>query len=182
MIFDPKVQQTYQDKMRGKIFSIASMEEKLVAYPSQEMKTNIWNKRLGHFYHKSLLYMFKKDIVRGLQLMEYGHTACTICQLGKQSRMPFAKETYRALVKLQLVHTGFFLLTTHECSLNESKYFIAFIDDMTQLCWIYFLKLKPGVPEVSSKFKALVENQSGCRIKILRTGNGTINFKIFVKM
>ena len=110
VIFDSKGQNICQVKMRGQSFSFYSMEEKLVAYPSQEMKTNIWNKRLGHFYHKSLLYMFKKDIVRGLQLMEYGHTACTICQLGKQSRMPFAKETYRALVKLQLVHTGFFFV------------------------------------------------------------------------
>ena len=25
------------------------MDEKLVAYPTQEMTTNIWNKRLGHF-------------------------------------------------------------------------------------------------------------------------------------
>ena len=35
---------------------------------------------------------------------------------------------------------------------------------MTQLCWINFLKFKPEVPEVSSKFKALVENKIGCKI------------------
>ena len=44
---------------------------------------------------------------------------------------------------------------------------------MKQLCWIYFLKFKTQVPEVSSKFKPLVENQSGCRIQIFRSGNGT---------
>ncbi|XP_027769556.1 uncharacterized protein LOC114075253 [Solanum pennellii] len=71
-------------------------------------------------------------MVQGLPLMEDEHTACNTCKLGKQSRMPFSKASWR----------------------------------------IYFLKFKPEVPEVSSKFKALVENQSGCRIQMLRSGDG----------
>ena len=39
VIFDPKGQKICQVKMRGQIFSFDSMEEKLVAYPSQEMTT-----------------------------------------------------------------------------------------------------------------------------------------------
>ena len=54
--------------MRGQSFPFDSMEEKLVAYPSQEMTTNIWKKRLGHSHQRSLIYMMKKDIVRGIPL------------------------------------------------------------------------------------------------------------------
>ncbi|XP_015166688.1 uncharacterized protein [Solanum tuberosum] len=55
VIFDPKGQQICQVNMRGNSFSFDPMEEKLVAYLNQEMTTNIWHKRLGHFHHRALL-------------------------------------------------------------------------------------------------------------------------------
>jgi hypothetical protein len=39
-------------------------------------------------------------------------------------------------------------------SLNGSKFYIAFIDDYTRMCWIYFIKLKFEVAEIFRKFKA----------------------------
>ncbi|KAG8490916.1 hypothetical protein CXB51_014727 [Gossypium anomalum] len=47
------------------------------------------------------------------------------------------------------------------------------LDDLTRFCWVYFLKQKSEVFEAFNKFKALAENQSGCKIKALRTDNGT---------
>jgi len=41
------------------------------------------------------------------------------------------------------------------------------------MCWIYFLRFKSEVAEVFWKFKALVENQSGCKLQVLRSDNGT---------
>ena len=40
------------------------------------------------------------------------------------------------------------------------------------MCWIYFLKQKSEVAQVFWKFKARVENESGCRIQTLRSDNG----------
>ena len=59
-------------------------------------------------------------------------------------------------------------------SLNGCLYYIIFIDDYSRRTWIYFLKQKEST-EVLSKFKefkALVENQSGQKIKTLRSDNG----------
>ncbi|KAG8499379.1 hypothetical protein CXB51_005983 [Gossypium anomalum] len=53
------------------------------------------------------------------------------------------------------------------------QYFVLIIDALTRFCWVYFLKQKFEVFEAFSKFKALVENQSGCKIKALRIDNGT---------
>ena len=49
---------------------------------------------------------------------------------------------------------------------------LTFIDDYSRFCWVYFLKLKSEVFEHLKIWKALVENQSGHKIKVLRTGNG----------
>jgi len=57
-------------------------------------------------------------------------------------------------------------------SLNGSKYFILFIDDFTRMTWVYFLKQKSEFFSVFKKFKVFVENQSGCLLKKLITGNG----------
>eukprot|EP00253_Pinus_taeda_P015702 PITA_15702 len=57
-------------------------------------------------------------------------------------------------------------------SLVGSQYFLTFIDDFTRKTWVYFLKNKSEVFEKFRNFKALVENQSGLHIKVLRTNIG----------
>ena len=47
------------------------------------------------------------------------------------------------------------------------------IDDFSRMCWVYFLKKKSEVASVFWKFKTLIENQSGCKIKVIRSDNGT---------
>ena len=58
-------------------------------------------------------------------------------------------------------------------SLKGSKYYIAFIDDFTRFCWIYFLTYKYEVADVFLRYKAMVENQREYRIKVIRSDNGT---------
>ena len=47
-----------------------------------------------------------------------------------------------------------------------------FIDYFSRFCWVYYLKLKSNVFETLKVWKALVENQSGKKIKVFRTDNG----------
>ena len=53
-------------------------------------------------------------------------------------------------------------------SIGGYKYFLTFIDDFTRNTWVYFLKHKYDAFSCFQQFKALMENQSGYRIKILR--------------
>ena len=59
-------------------------------------------------------------------------------------------------------------------TLSGYSYFVTFIDDYSQKTWIYFLKTKESneVLDRFKEFKALVENQTGRRIKVLRSDNG----------
>ena len=51
-------------------------------------------------------------------------------------------------------------------------YFATFIDDFSQKTWIYFLKGKDEVFSKFKEFKALVENSTNRKIKVLRSDNG----------
>ncbi|KAG8492427.1 hypothetical protein CXB51_009682 [Gossypium anomalum] len=58
-------------------------------------------------------------------------------------------------------------------SLSGNRYFILFIYDCTRYCWVYFLKRKSEVVQVFMKFKAAVETETSCKIKTIRSDNGT---------
>ncbi|KAG8487897.1 hypothetical protein CXB51_018808 [Gossypium anomalum] len=105
--------------------------------------------------------------------VEVRNIVCEVCQLGKQARLPFPiNKAWSAQEKLELVHSDV-CGPMKSPYLNDSKYFVLFIDDLTRFCWVYFMKQKSEVFELFGKFKALVENQTGCKIKALRTDNGT---------
>jgi transposase InsO family protein len=57
-------------------------------------------------------------------------------------------------------------------SITESMYYVSFIDDISSKVWIYFLKTKDEVIRRFQEFKALVENQTGTKIKVLTSDNG----------
>ena len=57
-------------------------------------------------------------------------------------------------------------------SLRGYEYYVIFIDDFSKKTWIFFLKAKNEVFKCFKEFKALVENQTGKKIKVLRSDNG----------
>jgi hypothetical protein len=60
----------------------------------------------------------------------------------------------------------------HVPSLGKSVYYVSFIYDFSRNTWIYFLRKKYEVFDQFKDFKALVENQTEKKIKLLRTDNG----------
>jgi transposase InsO family protein len=54
----------------------------------------------------------------------------------------------------------------------RSMYYVSFIDDFSCKTWIYLLKTKDEIFSSFRQFKALVENQLGKKIKVLRSDNG----------
>ena len=57
-------------------------------------------------------------------------------------------------------------------SIRKVRFVLIFIDDFSRFTWIYFLRKKSEVFQHLKDFKALVETQSGKKIKVLRTNNG----------
>ena len=69
---------------------------------------------------------------------------------------------------LELVHTdvcGPMSTLSHA----QNRYFILFIDDLTRMTWVYFMRQKSKLFVIFKKFKAFVEKQSGRSIKVMRS-------------
>ncbi|RVX18719.1 Retrovirus-related Pol polyprotein from transposon TNT 1-94 [Vitis vinifera] len=105
MIKDAKGRDVFKVKMRAKSFALNLMEDEQIAFSSTVSNAELWHRRLGHFHHVGLLYMQKQNLVKGVPLLEDKLADCVACQYGKQTRRPFPQTAWRAMHKLQLVHT-----------------------------------------------------------------------------
>ena len=57
-------------------------------------------------------------------------------------------------------------------SIGGSQYFVTFIDDATRKVWVYTIKSKDRTFACFQKLLSSVENQSGRKVKALRSDNG----------
>ena len=62
---------------------------------------------------------------------------------------------------------------TKTASLGGKHYFVTFVDDFFRRVWVYTMKSKDEVFETFLVWKKKVENQTGRKIKVLQSDNGT---------
>ena len=94
---------------------------------------------------------------------------CKGC-LGKNTKKSFSKSKNRSKGILDFIHLD---ICGHMSShyLSGCLYYVLFIDDHSRKSWIYFLKAKSETFDRFKVFKALIENQTGRHICILRSDN-----------
>jgi transposase InsO family protein len=111
-------------------------------------------------------------MVEGLPSIKFTSGVCQGCILSKHPEKKFDKgKAQRASSPLGMIH-GDIMGPFPQPSVSKDRYVLTFIDDFSRFIWVFFLKLKSEVFECLIEFKALVENESGCNIKILHTDNG----------
>src|SRR5436305_2037696 len=148
-----------------------------VAIGGEGVTIKDWHERFGHVSKDAIIKLV--DLVKGLDIVdddkpeERDHEHCEPCILGKHHRLPFKRVEHRSKKPLELVHSdlcGKFQVK----SLGGGWYFISFIDDCTRLCRIYILPNKEAktIKAVFEGYRAWAENQTGCKIKAIRTDGG----------
>ncbi|KAL5761263.1 hypothetical protein ACOSQ2_020101 [Xanthoceras sorbifolium] len=149
---------------------VTSNLENIVAVADSDGKSNLWHQRLGHMSEKGMKTLLSKGKLPDLKAVDVG--LCEDCIFGKQKKVSFAKigKILKA-EKLELVHTDVWGPSSVS-SLSGSLYYVTFIDDSTRKVWVYFLKKKSEVFDTFRKWKAMVENETGLKIKRLRSDNG----------
>lgn len=90
--------------------------------------------------------------------------------MASKKNVSFPYGATRSKGVLELIHSDVFGLFPIPY-LRKSWYYISFIDDFLRYSWIYLLKRKAKVFNKFQEFKALVENQIGKKIKVLRSDN-----------
>jgi hypothetical protein len=106
-------------------------------------------------------------LVDGLPYINFSKGICEECILGKHPQEKFDKgKTQRASSPLYLIHSDLMGPFSHP-TINKERYVLISFDYFSHFTWIYFLKKKSEVFEHLKYFKALVETQSGKKIKFL---------------
>jgi transposase InsO family protein len=95
---------------------------------------------------------------------------CNGCAQGKNIKNLFSKRDSKEKGVLELIHSNS-CGPMPSSSISRYVYYVSFIDDYSRKTWVYFLKSKDEVFSKFKEFKALIENLSERKIKILRSDN-----------
>lgn len=133
--------------------------------------TMLWHRRFGHVNFGALCGL--KNAVTGIELKgnDMQIKQCKVCDLGKQHRQPFPTSETRTKKTLELVHTDLCGPMENK-SLGGARYMLTFTDDFSRMTFLFFLKEKSQVYNKFLEFKKMVENETDCKIKGIRSDNG----------
>ena len=157
-------------KLNGNVFILENIhplpETAAIAVNKESLET--WHKRLAHQnveYVKTALSNLNIDYLKN-------DFSCEACKCGKIHRLPFKSSVNRSKEPCHLIHVD--LCGPMEVSsIGGSNYFLLFKDDFSHYRFVYPIKYKTEVPGVLKKFLALAENDTGRKVKTLRSDHGT---------
>ena len=145
-----------------------------MANPVQKKNNEaLWHSRYGHLGESNMKALVKTKMVEGLSYSTSSKKEfCEPCVEGKIHKKKFPKTGgKRAKENLDLVHSDV-CGQMDVPSLSGSKYFLSFVDDKSRFVWAYILRHKSDVFEKFKEWKAMVERQTGKKLKKLRSDNG----------
>jgi hypothetical protein len=133
----------------------------------------LWHRRLGHLNFDHIIKLRNNGAVKDLpKILNPYDSVCKSCQKGNLTRTQFKSKNFPSTEKpLQLVHMDLCGPSRKE-GMGKENYFMLIIDDYSRLTWVAFLKEKSEAFEKLKVFKALTENQTGKRLKVVRSDRG----------
>lgn len=170
-IYNDEKQRVLFCKSTNGVYRVNADDKKCLMARS-ESSAFTWHRRLGHASYPVMKKM-RSGAVDGVNFLDGEEEIlnCETCSRGKQSKKPFQTSKSESTSVLQLVHSDL-MGPQNTKSLGQALYLLTFIDDYTRKVFVYFLKRKSETFENFIRFKKYVENQTGEKIKILRTDNG----------
>lgn len=133
-------------------------------------KSDLWHSRLDHLGISNMKILADKGYLDRKEIKELEF--CEHCVMGKSKKVSFNVGKHNLEEALEYVHADLSGSPNVTPSLSGNKYFLSIIDDKTRKVWLFFLKTKDETFERFCEWKELVENQTGKKVKCLRTDNG----------
>ncbi|CAJ2678716.1 unnamed protein product [Trifolium pratense] len=131
--------------------------------------TKLWHLRLGHVSERGLVELAKQGLLGKEKLNKLDF--CDNCTLGKQHKVKFGVGVHKSTRPFEYLHSDLWgpaSVSTH----GGGSYFLSIIDDYSRRVWVYIIKNKSDTFEKFKEWHTLIENQTGSKLKLLRTDNG----------
>ena len=118
--------------------------------------------------------LVKRELVRGLPQMEF--TQEGLCEAGQKGKSKKAShkgtDTSAITEPLQLLHMDSIGLV-NVISISKKIYDLMIVDDYSNYTWVLFLHSKDEAPQMVIDHVKLIELDSKCPVRAIRSNNGT---------
>jgi hypothetical protein len=131
--------------------------------------TRLWHMRLGHMSERGMTILSKRGLLCDQKTGSLDF--CEHCVFGKQCRVKFSTGIHRTSGTVDYIHSDLWG-PSQVPSKGGARNFVTFIEDFSRKVWVYFLKKKSDVFVTFKQWNVVIENQTGKKIKRLRTNNG----------
>jgi hypothetical protein len=152
-------------RMGGYLLQLDAENRALV---SREQQALLWHSRLGHLNFSTLSRISSSVTGVPKLTLKCSSPFCEACTVAKLHRCPSRKETTLCKSKLELVYVD--IVTMDVPSAGGVRYSAGLTCDSTRYRWGLTLKKKSDFAEAFKDWIALVENESGCKVKRLVYG------------
>ena len=144
--------------------------------PIEALTTDLttWHRRLGHLSCSKILKLKNHQLVEGLDLVGgVPPTSCEVCAKGKQKRKKFRKEddAERPQKLGEEISSDVCGPITPQ-TLTGKRYFISFIDTVTDISEVYLMRNKDEAEKFYLEFEAKLFTQHQKKIKNFRSDGG----------
>ena len=172
----PKVNNTYilsvtQPTAKVAILIQQNMRALATSLMFNEEAVELWHRRMGHLNEADLKRLVSMS--KGIMLTQKPRVRpiCEACSRAKSTRKVSKRTQHEVLEKLGKIHMdlgGPFNVP----SINGARYYMLLTDQATLRTWCFTFKHKDEAYKLFRNWKTEVENQSGCKVKIVRFDNG----------
>ena len=142
------------------------------SFAFNEEVVELWHRRMGHLNEADLKKLV--SISKGMVLSHKPRVRpiCEACTKAKSSRKVSRRMQHEVLEKLGKIHIdlgGPFNVP----SINGAKFYMLLTDQATLRTWCFTYPHKDDTFTRFKEWRTQAENQSGCKIKLVRLDNGT---------
>lgn len=141
---------------------------------SSEKGAKLWHQRFGHS-SPSMMNEAKKEgrLLGGpnpsIEFKTLTH--CQGCDIGKMKNQTYKPISSHHKEMLSLIHSDVCGPMKVE-SLGKARYFVIYVDDYSRKTFVYFIRHKSDVGQVTKEFIRFIERQTGKSVKALKSDNG----------
>jgi histone deacetylase 1/2 len=131
---------------------------------------DLWHRRLGHPSSLALSSLPLQFLSPCNNARTSSPSFCDACQLGKQTRLPFALSHSRATAPFDLIHCD--LWTSPITSFSGYKYYLVALDDFSHFSWTFPLRAKSDTSDTLIRFFTFIHTHFHTTVRCLQSNNG----------